>query len=407
MARIGRGTATLIHHPATGGVLLFIAAAIAMVLDNSPLYWLYDAILSTPVVAQVGALTIDKPLLLWINDGLMVLFFFVVGLELKREIVEGQLSNWSTATLPAVAAVGGMAAPALIYFGVNLGDPGAMNGWAISSATDIAFALGVLALLGSRVPPALKIFLLALAIIDDLGAILIIAIFYTAELSLTSLAIAAACTAVLIGFNLAGVRRIAPYILVGLVMWVCMLKSGVHATLAGVIISLTIPITSRAGEAHSPLHFLEHALEPWIKFLVLPAFAFANAGVALGGLTLVDVLSPIPIGIAAGLFFGNQIGIISLVWLATRTGLCRLPDGVTWPQIYGISLLAGIGFTMSLFIGTLAFPGGEQAAAVRIGVLGGSTLSAIAGYLVLRLATRKRRVTTNSVSQAAPVASSS
>jgi len=386
MPALGRRISALLHHEAAGGVLLMLAAAAALLLDNSPLYWLYDAILATPVVAQVGTLAIDKPLLLWINDGLMAVFFFLIGLEIKRELLEGRLSTWNQAALPALAALGGMVVPALIYVGFNHGDPAALNGWAIPAATDIAFALGVMALLGSRVPVALKIFLLALAILDDLGAIVIIAIFYTADLSLTSLAIAGICTAVLIGLNLAGVRRIAPYVLVGLVMWVCVLKSGVHATLAGVIIALTIPLRVPDSAASAPLHRLEAELHPWVAFLVMPVFAFANAGVALGGLSLADLLAPIPLGIALGLFLGKQLGVFGFAWLAARAGICRLPDGVNWLQIYGTSLLAGIGFTMSLFIGTLAFPSPDQAAAVRLGVLSGSTLSALAGYLVLRFA---------------------
>lgn len=387
MPAVRQRISALLHHEAAGGVLLMLAAAAALLLDNSPLSWLYDALLATPVVVQVGALLLDKPLLLWINDGLMAVFFFLIGLEIKRELLTGRLSTWDHAALPAIAALGGMVVPALIYVAFNHGDPAALNGWAIPAATDIAFALGVMALLGSRVPVALKIFLLALAILDDLGAIVIIAIFYTADLSLASLAIAGACTAVLAGLNFAGVRRIAPYVLVGLVMWVCVLKSGVHATLAGVVIALTIPLRVPGGDQASPLHRLEQELHPWVAFLVMPVFAFANAGVALGGLALADLLAPIPLGIALGLFLGKQLGVFGFAWLATRAGICRLPQGVNWLQIYGTSLLAGIGFTMSLFIGTLAFPDPDHAAAVRLGVLSGSTLSALAGYLVLRLAT--------------------
>jgi NhaA family Na+:H+ antiporter len=379
-----KGIAALLQHDAAGGVLLLLAAAVALILDNSPLDWLYDAMLGTPVVVQVGSLTIDKPLLLWINDGLMAVFFFLVGLEIKRELLEGRLSTWNQAALPVVGAIGGMAVPALIYVAINHGDPTALNGWAIPAATDIAFALGVLALLGSRVPIALKVFLLALAVIDDLGAIVIIALFYTADLSLTSLAIAGACTAVLIGLNIAGERRIAPYVLVGLVMWVCVLKSGVHATLAGVVIALTVPMRTPDDSELSPLHRLEHALHPWVALFVMPVFAFANAGVALGGLSMADLVAPIPLGIALGLIVGKQVGVFGFAWLATRAGICRLPEGVSWTQIYGAALLAGIGFTMSLFIGTLAFPDAEHAAAVRLGVLSGSILSGLAGYTILR-----------------------
>ena len=379
--------AKLLHHEAAGGVLLIISAALALILDNSPLAWLYDALLATPVIVQIGALAIDKPLLLWINDGLMAIFFFLVGLEIKRELLVGRLSSWQQASLPAISALGGMLAPALIYvaFTINSSDPVAIDGWAIPAATDIAFALGVLALLGNRVPPALKVFLLALAIIVDLGAIIIIALFYTADLSLISLAIGAVGAAILIGMNRAGVTRLAPYFLIGLVMWVCVLKSGVHATLAGVVIALTIPLRAENAEGQSPLRLLEEALHPWVILGIMPVFAFANAGVALTGLSFADLLAPIPLGIALGLFIGKQIGVFGFAWVGIKLGLCQLPTGVAWSQVYGIALLAGIGFTMSLFIGTLAFADPEHAAAVRLGVLCGSTLSGVLGYLVLRL----------------------
>lgn len=379
-----RGISDLLRHEAAGGVLLMAAAVTALVLDNSPLAWLYDALLATPVAIQIGELVIDKPLLLWVNDGLMAIFFFLIGLEIKRELVQGQLSTWRQASLPAMAAMGGMLAPAAIYVAINAGDPVALNGWAIPAATDIAFALGVLALLGNRVPPTLKVFLLALAILDDLGAIVIIAVFYTADLSILSLAIAAVGAAVLVAMNLSGVVRIAPYLVIGLIMWVCVLKSGVHATLAGVVVALTIPLRTPDADRGSPLHRMEHALHPWVAFGVMPLFAFANAGVALAGLSFADLIAPIPLGIALGLFVGKQVGVLTFAWLGTRLGLYRLPEGIGWNQIYGIALLSGIGFTMSLFIGTLAFPDAEHAAAVRLGVLSGSILSAVAGYLVLR-----------------------
>lgn len=379
-----RGISDLLRHEAAGGVLLMAAAVTALVLDNSPLAWLYDALLATPVAIQIGELVIDKPLLLWVNDGLMAIFFFLIGLEIKRELVQGQLSTWRQASLPAMAAMGGMLAPAAIYVAINAGDPVALNGWAIPAATDIAFALGVLALLGNRVPPTLKVFLLALAILDDLGAIVIIAVFYTADLSILSLTIAAVGAAVLVAMNLSGVVRIAPYLVIGLIMWVCVLKSGVHATLAGVVVALTIPLRTPDADRGSPLHRMEHALHPWVAFGVMPLFAFANAGVALAGLSFADLIAPIPLGIALGLFVGKQVGVLTFAWLGTRLGLYRLPEGIGWNQIYGIALLSGIGFTMSLFIGTLAFPDAEHAAAVRLGVLSGSILSAVAGYLVLR-----------------------
>lgn len=374
----------LLHHEATPGVLLMCLALLALVMDNSPLGGLYDSLLATPVVVQIGALAIDKPLLLWINDGLMAVFFFLIGLEVKREMIEGRLSSWKDASLPAVAAFGGMLLPALIYFAINNGDPTALRGWAIPAATDIAFALGVLALLGSRVPVALKIFLLALAILDDLGAIIIIAIFYTESLSLTSLAIALVGAGVLGYFNLKGVTRIAPYILVGVVMWVCVLKSGVHATLAGVVVALMIPLKPEKPGAVSPLKQLEVSLHPWVAFGIMPLFAFANAGVSLEGLSVAELMSPIPLGIALGLFVGKQAGIFGFSWLSVKLGICRLPEGVNWSYLYGVALLAGIGFTMSLFVGTLAFSDPEHAKAVRLGVLMGSFLSAVMGYAVLR-----------------------
>ena len=363
-----------------------MAATLALLLDNSALSRLYDGLLQTPVVIQVGALELNKPLLLWINDGLMAVFFFLIGLEIKREVTEGRLSNLRQAGLPVIAAIGGMAVPAVIYVALNAGDSSAIGGWAIPAATDIAFALGVLALLGPRVPVALKVFLLALAIIDDLGAIVIIALFYTSELSLPALVIAAVGVFALAYLNGRNVTRIAPYLVIGLLVWVSVLKSGVHATLAGVIVALFIPLRAGNENRRSPLKEVEHGLAPWVAFGILPVFAFANAGVALEGLAPLDLFAGIPLGIAAGLFIGKQVGIMSFVWAGVRLGLARLPDGVTWPQIYGVALLAGIGFTMSLFIGTLAFSDPEQTAAVRIGVLAGSLLSAIAGTLVLRRA---------------------
>ncbi len=382
--RVGR-VLTLLKHEAAGGVLLMLAAVAALVLDNSPLAPLYDALLTIPVVVQVGALALEKPLLLWINDGLMAMFFLLVGLEIKRELLAGNLSSWRQAALPALGAVGGMAAPALIYMALNAGDAAALRGWAIPAATDIAFAVGILALLGSRVPAGLKVFLLALAVIDDLGAILIIAVFYTADLSLTSLTIAGVGAAVLLTLNLTGVTRLLPYILVGLVMWVAVLKSGIHATLAGVVIALFIPLrTKNAASTPPPLIRAEHGLHGFVALFVMPVFAFANAGVHLGGLSLGSFLSSVPLGIAAGLTVGKQLGIFGLTWVGVRFGICRLPDGVTWLHVYGASALAGIGFTMSLFIGALAFEDPAHQAAVRLGVLSGSLVSGIVGYAVLR-----------------------
>ena len=377
------GAQAFFQHQAAGGILLITAAALALLLNNSALTGLYDSFLQTPVVIQVGALELNKPLLLWINDGLMAVFFFLVGLEIKREVLEGRLSNARQAGLPVIAAIGGMVVPALIYYAINSSDPTAMTGWAIPAATDIAFALGILALLGPRVPVALKVFLLALAIIDDLGAIIIIAIFYSSELSTAALGIAAVGIVILAVLNRRKVTRIAPYIVVGLLIWVCVLKSGVHATLAGVVIALFIPMRSSNENNRSPLKDVEHALSPWVAFGVMPIFAFANAGVSLYGLTPMHLISGIPLGIVLGLFIGKQLGIMSFVWVGIKLGIARLPDGITWAQIYGVALLAGIGFTMSLFIGTLAFSDPEHTAAVRIGVLTGSLFSAIAGAMVL------------------------
>ena len=369
---------------AAGGIVLCAAAALALVLANSPLGALYTRLLDVPLAVQVDGLIIKKPLLLWVDDGLMAVFFMLVGLEVKRELLEGGLSRRSDAILPAIAALGGMAVPALIYVLCNWGNPQALRGWAIPTATDIAFALGVLALLGPRVPASLKLFLLAVAIIDDLGAIVIIALFYTADLSLTALALATVGVAVLLALNLAGVGRRAPYMLAGVFLWVCVLKSGVHATIAGVIVGLTTPL--KAGDSASPLRSLEHDLHPWVAFGVLPLFAFANAGVRFAGMAPAVLLDPIQLGVALGLFFGKQLGVAGSIWLALRLGLGALPDGADWRQLYGLALLTGIGFTMSLFIGTLAFPAEGYDVDVRIAVLLASLLSGICGYLVLRTA---------------------
>jgi Na+:H+ antiporter, NhaA family len=367
-----------------GGLVLCAAAAIALVLANSPWGAIYTRLLDIPLAFQIGGLAVKKPLLLWVDDGLMAVFFMLVGLEVKREILEGGLSKRANAILPAIAALGGMAAPALIYLLCNWSNAQALRGWAIPTATDIAFAMGVLALLGRRVPASLKLFLLAVAIIDDLGAIVIIAAFYTAELSLTALALSGIGVAVLIALNLAGVGRRAPYLLVGVFLWVCVLKSGIHATIAGVIVGLAIPL--RASGGASPLATLEHDLHPWVAFGVLPLFAFANAGVRLAGVAPAVLLDPIQLGVALGLFFGKQFGVAGSIWLAIRCGFGALPEGADWRQVYGMALLTGIGFTMSLFIGTLAFPAEGYDVDIRIAVLLASALSAICGYVVLRVA---------------------
>ncbi len=382
--------------------MLVGAAALAMIMANSVLGGTYEAVLEIPVAVQVGALVIAKPLLLWINDGLMAVFFFLIGLEIKREVLQGELSSLAQASLPAVAAVGGMVVPALSFVLFNLGDSATLRGWAIPAATDIAFALGVLALLGRRAPSVLKIFLLALAIMDDLGAIIIIALFYTANLSWLSLALAGGGILVLIAFNLFGITRIAAYVLVGVVVWVCVLKSGVHATLAGVAVAFCIPLRARDAEGHSPLEHLEHILHPWSAFLIVPVFAFANAGVSLQGMTFGSLFSGIPLGIAAGLFIGKQIGVFGFSYAAVRAGICEMPVGTKWIQIYGLSMLTGIGFTMSLFIGTLAYESIEYTTAVRVGVLSGSLLSAVGGYLLL-LATGTPEAETEMLVETEPV----
>ena len=372
---------------AAPSVLLMLAALAALVISNSPLAPAYATFLDLPIKVQLGTFTIAKPLLLWVNDGLMAVFFFLVGLEIKREILEGHLSSMDRAALPLIAAGGGVAVPALVYVGINFGSPETIHGWAIPAATDIAFALGILALMGRGVPVTLKIFLLAVAIIDDLAAIAIIAAFYTDGVSIAALSIAAVGWIALLALNRAGVKRITPYVLVGIVMWAAVLKSGVHATLAGVLVALMIPI--RTGDGTSPLKVAEHDLHPWVAFLVLPLFAFANAGVSLEGLSLNALATPLPLGIALGLFIGNQAGVLAFSWLGVRAGLCRLPDGTNWLQVYGVACLAGVGFTMSLFIGTLAFETAEQLDQVRLGVLLGSVFSAIVGFAVLKYALRQ------------------
>ena len=388
------GALEFIHHEAASGVMLLGAALLALVLANSPLAFLYDGLLDTPVSVRIGALVLDKHLLHWINDGLMAVFFFHVGLEIKRELLAGELSTPRQAALPLAGAAGGMAVPALMYIAINWGDAHALDGWAIPTATDIAFAVAVLALAGPRIPPALKVFLLALAIIDDLGAILIIAFFYTPKLSLEALALAAIGIGVLAMLNRRGVSRIAPYVLAGLFVWVCVLKSGVHATLAGVVTAFAIPLEARethgSRRASSPAGQLQENLHPWVNFGVLPLFAFANAGVSLAGVTLAKLLSPIPLGIALGLFIGKPVGVFSFTFAAIKLGLGTRPEGASWMQLFGAAILAGVGFTMSLFIGMLAFPEPAHAAAIRIGVLAGSLISAVAGFVLLRSAPLNR-----------------
>ncbi|MGX1740260.1 Na+/H+ antiporter NhaA [Bosea sp. NPDC055353] len=371
-----------LHGEAAGGIVLMVVAALALVVANSPAAPLYFGMLKSYVLGL--------SVLHWINDALMAVFFLLVGLEIKREMLDGQLSSWSRRVLPGFAALGGMVAPALIYVAFNLDAPESLRGWAIPTATDIAFALGVLSLLGSRVPASLKVFLTALAILDDLGAVIIIAVFYTAGLSGLYLGLAGATLAALVALNRLGVIRLAPYLLLGLALWYFTLKSGVHATLAGVALALTIPLTpspAKPDSASSPLHRLEHGLHPYVAFLVIPIFGFANAGVSFAGLGLSTLAAPVPIGIMLGLFLGKQIGVFGFSWLAIRTGFADLPARASWAQFYGIALLCGIGFTMSLFIGLLAFPDSEALQSqTKIGVLAGSLLSGLCGWLLLRLA---------------------
>lgn len=377
---------------AASGLLLIAAAILALVINNSPLSYLYNGLLDIPVAVKVGALEIAKPLLLWINDGLMALFFLLIGLEVKREVVDGQLSKPSQVILPATAAVGGMVVPALVYWFINRDNPAAVAGWAIPTATDIAFALGVLALLGKRVPASLKLFLMTLAIIDDLGAIIVIALFYSGTLSSVSLMLAAACLVALIAMNRLGVVKLGPYLIIGLVLWVCVLKSGVHATLAGVALALCIPLRTRNAES-SPLLSLEHALHPWVAYAILPLFAFANAGVSLAGMTLDSFTHPVPLGIAVGLLAGKTVGVFGLTWLAIKLRLAALPAGASWGQLLGVAILCGIGFTMSLFVGSLAFvPGSSDYAGMdRMGILTGSFIAAVVGYAVTAMASRAPR----------------
>lgn len=374
---------------AAGGIVLVLASAVAIFAANSPLASYYEAFLDLHAEIRIDDLSIAKPLLLWINDGLMAIFFFLVGLELKREFREGELSSRSQILLPALAAVSGMAVPAAIYAAVNAGERGSLSGWAIPSATDIAFALGVLSVLGSRVPLALKVLLTAIAIFDDLGAIVIIALFYSGELSALSLALAGVALGVLAALNILGVTRRAPYLLVGLALWVCVLKSGVHATLAGVLLAMAIPMDG-GPDGSSPLKHTERHLHPWVSFAVLPLFGFANAGVSLGAVTWHSFLEPVTLGIALGLLIGKQAGVFSVFVFAIRGGLAPMPSGANWLQLYGVAVLCGIGFTMSLFIGGLSWADGRFDAPLRLGVLTGSAIAAILGLIVFALASARR-----------------
>ncbi len=386
----------LLHHESAPGVLLLIAMFFAMTMENSPLSDLYRGILQTKAGVMLGALALEKPILLWINDGLMAIFFLLVGLEVKREILEGHLSRFADIALPGVAALGGMAVPAVIYFMINRGDAIALRGWAIPTATDIAFALGILSLFGSRVPGPLKIFLLTLAIIDDLGAIIIIAVFYSADISTMSLLGAGAALAVLLVLNRLRIQRKLPYLLVGMVMWVFLVKSGVHATLGGVALAFFMPM--RTPNGRSMVSELEHSLHPWVMLVIMPIFAFANAGVPFEGLSFAKLMAPIPMGIACALFFGKFIGVSSFTWVSLKFGLVRLPPGVTMRQIVAVAALCGIGFTMSLFIGSLAFEEGgpDYGTAVRLGILTGTGLSTLLGLILLQGALERKPATSSS-----------
>ncbi|MEH6530027.1 MAG: Na+/H+ antiporter NhaA [Photobacterium frigidiphilum] len=362
-----------------GGIILIFAAAIAMVIANSPLQSLYSGTLSS----YIAGLSVEH----WINDGLMAIFFMLIGLEVKRELIEGALNTKEKAIFPAIAAVGGMVAPALVYVAFNFADPIALQGWAIPAATDIAFALGVMALLGNRVPVSLKVFLLALAIIDDLGVIVIIALFYSSDLSTLALAVAFAATATLFVMNAKNVTKTSLYLIVGAILWFSVLKSGVHATLAGVVLGFAIPLTGKDGRSdkHSPLKHLEHVLHPYVAFLILPLFAFANAGISLDGVSLESVTGMLPLGIAAGLFLGKPLGIFTASYIAVKMGLATLPDGINLKHIFAVSVLCGIGFTMSIFISSLAFVGApaDFNTYSRLGILMGSTVAAVVGYILL------------------------
>ena len=375
------------------GILLMIAALLALIVANSPLDQYYSIFLNVPVEFRVGELEIAKPLLWWVNDGLMAIFFFMIGLELKREIMEGELNRAANVLLPAIGAVGGVLVPVAIFSFLNWGDADAMKGWAIPAATDIAFALGLLMLLGSRVPPALKVFLVSLAIFDDLAAIVIIALFYTSELSTRALLTTLVCLIVLAIMKKRGVSSVSPYLWVGLIMWVSVLKSGVHATLAGVALAGFIPLSVADQPDRSPLRELEHDLHTLVAFAILPIFAFVNAGISFRGVALSDLVHPVPLGIAAGLFVGKQLGIFGFCWLAIKSGMARMPAGANWGSLYGVSILCGVGFTMSLFVGSLAF---ESTASdvremydERLGILLGSAVSGVIGYALLSKALPK------------------
>lgn len=381
---------------ASGGIVLALAAIAAMIIANTSLNTWYESFIHAPVAIQIGSFSIAKDAHHWINDGLMAVFFFLVGLELKREVLIGELSNVKQIILPAGAALGGMIMPAIVYLFFNYNEPEFWRGWAIPAATDIAFALGILSLLGNRVPNSLKVFLVSIAIFDDIGAIIIIALFYTNDLSLGSLAIAGLCLPFLYLLNRRNVTSITPYLLIGVIMWVAVLKSGIHATLAGVVLALFIPLFDRTDPEHSPLEELEHDLQNTVSYGILPLFAFANAGISLKGAGIGELFHSVPLGIAAGLFIGKQVGVMVMCWLIFKLGISTMPKGMNYKQIYGAALLCGVGFTMSLFIGGLAFAGETPLFDERLGIIMGSIVSGIAGYMMLK-ATLKHEVNVISV----------
>ncbi|PHS40379.1 MAG: Na+/H+ antiporter NhaA [Sulfurovum sp.] len=379
----------------SAGILLIVVTILALILQNSAMSEYYSSFLYTPVEIKFGNLEIAKPLLLWVNDGLMAIFFFLIGLEVKREVLEGHLSSMSQIALPGIAAIGGMLIPALVFIAYNQGESFAMKGWAIPTATDIAFALGILSLLGNRVPVSLKIFLMALAIIDDLGAIVIIALFYTSELSTLSIGIASAALVVLFIMNRMKVAKKSFYIVLGIVLWVSVLKSGVHATLAGVALAFLIPLYSKdkEGKRFSMSKEMEHDLHYWVAFFILPLFAFVNAGVDLRGISLTEMAGPVPMGIMMGLFVGKQVGVFGFSWIAIKMGWAKLPKDGTMMQLYGVSVLTGIGFTMSLFVDSLAYNDTEvYLYADKLAILLGSFLSGIVGYIILKIAKPSKQV---------------
>ncbi|MEM9085961.1 MAG: Na+/H+ antiporter NhaA [Pseudomonadota bacterium] len=382
--RFGDALKDFLKQESAGGIVLIASAVLALIIANSPLAPAYFDTLESKLNLSYGAFEINKPLLLWINDGLMAVFFFLIGLEVKREMLSGQLSSLDKASLPLMAAIGGMAVPALVFVAFNWGEPDNINGWAIPAATDIAFALGILSLLGPRVPVAMKALLLAVAVIDDIGAITVIALFYSGEIKTDMLIGAAVVYALLFVINRMRIASGMPYVVLTVIMWVFVLKSGVHATLAGVAAGMMIPTQTR--ENTNLLYEMEHTLHKWVAFLVIPVFGFANAGVSLIGVSPAMILEPLPLGITLGLLIGKQIGIVGMAWIGVKIGFAKLPEGIGWRKIHGLSLLAAIGFTMSLFIGGLAFDDPAQVDAVKIGVLGGSLVAALLGFFLLKAA---------------------